>query len=405
MRPVLHGAWIAGVTAALLALGGCGGGGGGGGGGTAAPPQNTQLVVVDPGPANTVNLLFTSVTLCTPGDTGRCQTIDHILVDTGSTGLRIISSLLNATLASLPAQTDATGNAIVECVQFLDGFSWGPVKLADVWVAGEKASSVPIQVIGDPAYPAIPSACANTGPPENTVADFGANGVIGLGVFLQDCGLACATSASVGLYYVCPTSSTCRAATVPTSKQVQNPAAMFPSDNNGVIIDLPAISASGAATATGSLIFGVGTQSNNGLGAATVVPVDPDTGNVVTVYNGRTYADSFFDSGSSVLFFGTTAFPVCRGVAAGLYCPASTQTLSAIVRGTNNVSSTVTFSVANADALFAANPLFTAFGNLAAPNPYSTGFDWGLPFHFGRRVYTVFEGRTSPGGAGPYVAY
>ncbi len=35
----------------------------------------------------------------------------------------------------------------------------------------------------------------------------------------------------------------------------------------------------------------------------------------------------------------------------------------------------------------------------------SPAFDWGLPFHLGRRVYTVFEARSTPFGSGPFVAF
>jgi hypothetical protein len=406
--PAFRGASVVALCATLLALGGCGGGGGGGGGssggGPAQPIQNTQPVIVDAGPADTVNLLFTSVTICAPGSSS-CQTIDHIQVDTGSSGLRILASALNSAALSLPAQTDAAGAPVVECIQFVDGYSWGPVKLADVRIAGESAGAVPIQVIGDPAYPRVPANCSSSGPPENTVATFGANGILGVGNFLQDCGAACVSSTSYGLYYACPGSATCQPTTLALAKQVPNPAAMFGSDNNGVIIDLPALPPSGAATASGSLIFGIGTQSDNALGTATVIPVDPQTGNVVTVYNGVSYTDSFFDSGSSALFFGTSLFPICTGAASGLYCPPSVQTLSAAVHGVNGVAITVTFSITNADTLFSSNPSFTAFNDFAAPSSDSTSFDWGLPFFYGRRVYTAFEGRSTSGGTGPYVAF
>ena len=47
---------------------------------------------------------------------------------------------------------------------------------------------------------------------------------------------------------------------------------MFATDNNGVIIELPSISASGASNPSGGLlVFGIGTQSNNGLASATQV--------------------------------------------------------------------------------------------------------------------------------------
>lgn len=403
------GAGIA-LLASLALLDGCGGGGGGGsggggsGGGGVPPVANTHPVVVEQGPAAYVNVLFTAVTICVPGDATRCQTIDQVQVDTGSSGLRILSSVLGPSLA-LPQQTDAAGNALVQCMQFVDGFSWGPVKAADVRIAGESAAGVAIQVIGDPRFPDIPTSCSNTGPPENTVADFGANGILGVSSFLQDCGSACAATASIGLYYACPATGACQPITVPEERQVPNPAARFATDNNGVIIDLPQISPSGAAKVAGTLVFGIGTQSNNGLGNATVVPLDARTGNVVTVYNGRTYVNSYFDSGSSAIFFERNAFPVCGGSGAGLYCPPVTQSAAAIVRGTDGTSTGVTFSVANADLLFSANPDFWAFNNLAAPSEDTRTFDWGLPFFYGRRVYTAFEQRSTPAGPGPYVAY
>lgn len=53
------------------------------------------------------------------------------------------------------------------------------------------------------------------------------------------------------------------------SQQVQNPVALFVTDNNGVIIELPQVSAL-ATSVNGSLVFGIGTQSNNGVNGATV---------------------------------------------------------------------------------------------------------------------------------------
>jgi len=144
---------------------------------------NFQSIVVNAGPANSYfNCAFTTVTVCVPGQSS-CQTIDGVLVDTGSTGLRVLASKLTL---SLPQQTDSTGSPIAECAQFLDGLTWGPVQTADVKMAGEQASNVPIQVIGAPAFSSIPTACANTGVSEQTVDTLGANGVLGVAVFKQD---------------------------------------------------------------------------------------------------------------------------------------------------------------------------------------------------------------------------
>jgi hypothetical protein len=176
-------------------------------------------------------------------------------------------------------------------------------------------------VIGDATFPTIPAGCSNSGPPENTVPAFGANGLLGVGLFLQDCGAACAQFAIPGTYYSCSANG-CRATQVALNKQLQNPVALFSTDNNGVIVQLPAIPATGAATASGSLIFGIGTQSNNGLGNAAVLTVDPNTGHLGTTFNGQAYPNSFIDTGSSVLFFGTSTYPVCPGAAAGPLLPA-----------------------------------------------------------------------------------
>jgi hypothetical protein len=305
---------------------------------------------------------------------------------------------------SLPQQQDASGNPIVACAQFADGFSWGPVKTADLRVAGEQASSLPVQIIGDPAFTSIPSTCSSSGPPENTVTAFGANGLLGVGLFMQDCGSACAQFAVSGVYYTCPTSG-CQPTQVALAQQLQNPVGMFSTDNNGVLIQLPTLPATGAATATGSLIFGIGTQSNNSLGNATILGVDTNTGNIATVFSNVSYTNSYIDSGSSAIFFGSSLYPICTGAGAGFYCPSTIQTLSATLQGTNRATSTVSFSVGNGDQLFGTNSNFMAFSNIAVPNPDPAGFAWGLPFFFGRNVFTALEGKNTPGGLGPYFAF
>jgi Protein of unknown function (DUF3443) len=384
--------------AILLLATGCGGGGG-----NAALAPNVQAITVDPGPTSNVNLLFTTVTICAPG-TSNCQSIDHVLVDTGSTGLRIVSSLLSPSL-SLQQQT-ANGSPVVECGQFADGFTWGPVKLADVKMSGEQAGSVPIQVIGDPAFSMIPPTCSGIGAAENSVQTLGANGLLGVGVFQQDCGSACAQGVVPGTYYICP-STGCQPTQANLTQQLQNPVGMFSVDNNGVIIALPSVPATGSVSVSGFMIFGIGTQGNNGLGGAQVMPVDPTTGNFTTLFNQSTYGNSFIDSGSNALFFADASIAPCStsSTAFGFDCPAATQNLTAINQGARGATSVVNFQVANADALFASNPGGFAFGNLAGTNSDATSFDWGLPFFFGRNVFTAIAGQNTPAGPGPYLAY
>jgi hypothetical protein len=369
------------------------------------PTQNTVPVVVNAGPAGDyANGLFASVTVCAPGSTSNCQTIGGILVDTGSSGLRMLSSAMSSSLvAALPQQT-SNGNPVIECAQFQDGFTWGPVQSADISMAGERASAVPIQVIGTPNAPAVPASCSSAGPPEDTLAALGANGVLGVGVFRQDCGPGCAVSGSSnpGFYYACP-SSGCQIIAEGINQQLQNPVWLFTGDNNGVVIALPSISAPGAATVSGTMIFGIGTQSNNALGSATVQTTTGD-GSFTVSFQNKPYTESFIDSGTNGIFFldaATTGLPLCPD-SKDFYCPASPQTLNATNVGANNTNKAISFSITNADT-FLNNPMLFASPTLGGPNPGS--FDWGLPFFFGKTIFTAIEGQNSPGGFGPYWAY
>jgi hypothetical protein len=183
---------------------------------------------------------------------------------------------------------------------------------------------------------------------------------------------------------------------------VGNPVAAFTQDNNGTVVQLPAIGANGAAGITGTLIFGIGTQANNALGSASIYTLN-NSGNVSALYQGQVM-QAFFDSGSNGLFFDDSTIPACSR-SKGFDCPLSTLSRSVTNTGLNGRSSIVSFNVANADALFQANPNNTAFNNLAGGAAFASFFDWGLPFFFGRSVYTALEGVSAGGTTGPYVAY
>ena len=387
------------------------------GGGSSKPPNtivtagsNVQPVNLNSGiNGNYANGIFTTVTVCVPG-TSTCQTINNILVDTGSIGLRLLSSSAGGQFnLTLTTENDPSNNPIAECTQFIDGsFLWGPVRIADIKISGETATSVPINVFGDPALSSIPGSCSSngTGTNDNNLAAFGANGVLGLNVFAQDCGNFCVSGMMPpsGIYYSCPNSG-CVSAFVPLNQQVMNPVPLFATDHNGYIIELPSISSSGAVSTTGSIVFGIGTQSNNAMSGVTVFPLDSQ-GLFTSTYKGTGYHFSFLDTGSNGYFFldtTATGIPTCADLMNQFYCPSSTTMITATNQSTVNpsIGKNVTFSVANTDSLFN-SPNFL-FNNLAGPNPSS--FDWGLPFYYGRNVFEAIEGQTTSGGNGPFVAY
>jgi len=389
----------------------CGGGGGGGGGATTTPPPppppvNTTSVIVDQGPSTgsgSVNTLFTSVTVCVPGSTTNCQTIDHIQVDSGSYGLRLLAPVLKLTL---PVETLSNGNSLVECTQFVDGYSWGPVASADLTIAGETAKSLPVQVIGDSRFTTVPSTCSGTGTQEDTVATFGANGILGVGPFELDCG-DCDTVVH-NIYYACATAASCVETLVPTAMQVPNPVTRFAADNNGIIIDLPAVAPAGAVTLSGQLIFGIDTQSNNQSGIQTVLTLDGNAELVMT-FNGRTLANSFIDSGSNGIYFADSSISLCTTAGfTTFYCPSNPLNLGLSIQGANGVMvNNLVFTVGNAVTMVNSNPTFNVLPELAGTLPAGNAgtFDYGLAFFYGKRVAVAVEGNKTSVGTGPYIAF
>jgi len=408
------GQWLRrGMFAIALALAACGGGGdngngasnaagagsaGGSANGNPSQPQslaaNAVPVTVAHGVAGAPNVPTVSVTVCAPG-TSTCQTIDNIQVDTGSFGLRLVSSALSPSLAAaLPVSTVA-GGPLAECAEFADSTMWGSVRTADVKLAGETASAIPVQVVGD-LPSSIPQACQNLGTSVSTPDTVGANGLLGIGVAPADCPWC---SASSTMYYACTNGANCVPTAVGASQQVANPVARFASDNNGVILQLPAVGATGAPTVTGTLTFGVGTQPNNAFSASQKLATS-SYGDVVATFNGA-QTGAVLDSGSNAMFFNDGSIPVCSAYTY-FYCPSSTVSLGATLTGMDGASSAnVSFDVANATTLFNTGNL--AFDNLAGPSG-SPGLDLGLPFFYGRTVFYGYDQRAA-GGPAPYVGF
>lgn len=408
--------WVL-AFALALALAGCGGGGSE----RLAPvrvglPQsaaslsdsNVALVEVGPGLLNRANMAFVSITVCVPGS-ARCVQVDHMLLDTASTGVRIFSSALAG--LDLPKQTSSGADTVYQCARFLTTRALGTVHLADVRIGGEQALVLPIQRM-DTSYPLAADSPCNGMPlmaPRDDVAHklqgLGANGILGVGPLATD----------GEHYFSCERlAPDCALPTLGVDRQVANPVGRFATNNNGMVVQLPRIPAAGANTVQGYLVFGVNTQSNNQWGAAKVVAMNANGPYFTTTYQGRSFAKSLMDSGSNSVLFDDAALAGCP-VHTEFYCPPSTVLLTAGIATVDGLAQTIAYSVANTDALFV-DAVFSgnyAFDNLAAPlsqpprsdnpGPY---FVWGLPFFFGRSVYTVMEGAPAGNGLrGPLHAF
>ena len=403
--------------------------------GTGSSGSNVMAISVNGGP--TVgqpdggvypNGAFASATICAPGSTTNCVTVNGLLVDTGSTGLRVLQSAVAS--LNLPTVNASNGSAAYDCVSFVDdSFLWGPVAQADVTLGGETAAKLPLQIISTSTD--VPTSCSNGSTMnENTLDSLGANGLLGVGTEPTDCFYGGENYCSPGVlssppspaYYTCSGSS-CSPAFIAASDQVANPVVLFPADNNGVIVELPSVSGS-APTVSGSLVFGIGTESNNELpSSATIFTLTCD--DFTTTFGGQTYGitnpttcagpGSFIDSGSNGLYFpNATNIPVCpSNSAAGdlseFYCPTSTDNLSATQLGASGTSKAASFSVQNAETLFTSSSTDSdaAMSGLAGINPSGYGFDWGLPFFYGINLYSSIDGQAMPSGtpAAPWWAH
>jgi hypothetical protein len=360
---------------------------------------------------------YISVKICAPNSTTNCQIVDHVLLDTGSTGLRIASSALLPNL-----QPGATGLPLVagsnsavtlaECETYVDSYVYGPLVNVDVYIAGESAKNTTMQVFGSSGF-VVPPGCSSVGGTEtNTVQTFGANGLMGVNLDTLD----------AALFFDCQSASV--GSCVPNSAYAGMPniVTKFASDNNGVVISLPAIDASGATNVvSGTLLFGVSTQTNN-------TPVWP-TLTLITVNNtdnynfgsfsaqiGGNWYSAYLDSGTEQIYFndtGDAGLVPCStdavSIYAGLYCPTGAQSLSFNVTdyGSKSILGILPVSIVNPANL---NSNAIAYNNLGGPISSSSTLDQeialGLATFFGHTNYFLFNGYTVPStGFFPPVSY
>ena len=395
---------------------------------------NNMPVFIDRGPENIfsmaqANILYATVKVCEPG-TDKCLDIDHVQVDTGSVGLRVLASKVKQ-LNLPPVVLSSNGDSGIatyshECYPFVIGGLWGPNKIADVVLGKQTATVLPIQLIQDDpaASPTVPSNCSDAanGAILSSASALGSNGILGIGSVKLDCGQICLSgdySNSYVQYYSCPAdvanSQDCRSAAVPSNFQVFNPIAALPAHNNGVVLVLPLVTGLGASKVNGELIFGINTSQNNALpSTASRVQLGVDWQNnfssylsVSTNYKGTQIANSYLDTGTNALFFADSAIANCWQ--STWFCPTTTLHLSAVMSDGDHPSDnkvTVNFDIGNAEAYFStSNSAFPLLGGTyQSPSSNALSFSWGLPFFYGRRTFLSIW-QQSGAENGPWYAF
>lgn len=357
-------------------------------------PNSVPLTVRTPRAG--FNRLTVSVTLCVPG-TSRCTTIDDVMIDTGSTGLRIEASALPASFR-LPPFLGAGGAPLAECLRFVHDTAWGPLVRADVHLGGLVAANLPLQVIAD-GPSAQPQSC-----PRSQVQPT-SNGTLGVGPHLTDCQGACAQVATApGVFAKLQDGWVPVAGTIAPAYRVPNPIARLPGHDNGLVIDLSTPQGDDAGNVTGTLMLGVGTAANNGLDASPIVTIDA-RGYFTTLYGGTAYPESYLDSGTMTYVLDDDRLPRCER-APWAFCARPSRTLAATMVGADGRHIAVPFAVGDYDAARAAHVGAVDDAAIAGDRVSKT-FVWGAPFFLGRRVAIVMDGKRVPGASdvGPFFSF
>lgn len=380
-------------------------------------PSNSNLIVnITPNGregqlCGNINIPCVSVTICSPTNPTSCQTIDNVLIDSGSVGLRIFKSILNSSLV-LPLES-AGNSTIANCVGYGDlSANWGPLAIANITLSNESTTqSIPIQLI-DSSYANGGSKCLNSFNNtrssfhlENSPEEFGFNGILGVAPIIYD---------NITGYFSC-TDSLCLDETEiiheVTSLLMTNPIAFLPeSYGSGITFKLPTLDNNGATNVVGYAIFGVGSNNDNifesGINIYHIYTDGSSNCNYylficmpTTLLTNTTIQYGFLDTGSNFFSFNDDNISNTDG----FYTPNSMRTLYASNTSENGEVITTSFNIANIYNLFN-NTNNTAFNNNGA-NGFDGFLDYGLPFFFGKTVYICFQDKTCNGIPGPYWAF
>ncbi|CAJ5476421.1 DUF3443 family protein [Burkholderia pseudomallei] len=322
-------------------------------------------------PTYNSNIPYIDVQICVPG-TSQCVRVDHVQVDSGSTGLRIMKSALNG--LTLPLQANTSGAQISECMAYATSEVWGPVARSDVYVGGEFGGNQTLQVIDDSDSASVPASCSSQGALTDTTSSFGGKGIIGINQLFSD----------GGSYYACTGTGCSQLDSSPVT--VTNPVAGFAQDNNGVSIQIQPISDLGATSASGQLIFGINTASNNRIAGAAILYTDKNGD--LSVNTGTRTMPGFIDSGTASYFFPDDgSIPICSDNR-NWYCPPSPISVNVdVIAGDASVDRPSSYRLSSYDSISADMEVAPTGESGSVFNDGASWYVLGLPFYINRRVY------------------
>lgn len=330
-----------------------------------------------------INIPTVSLVVCLPGNASLCRRIDHILLDTGSSGLRIFRNVLPFD----PPPLSWEGRSVYECLPFGTANLWGQLGAIDVRLGREPfLRSLPVQIMGRNPVRSLqhilPPTCAQKVPdrPEETFAGF--NGILGIAPQRYD----------FGFDYLCEKSH-CSLWAPSVPFQVPNPVMLLPEDNNGVVLSFPRTPSNGNGPISGELRFGIWTQADNRIPSASTTYFLDGTGSLRAL-SGLSRIPVRIDSGTNFSLMPSSywRFPSCPQPISSFACPPEPTVFPLLIQGDSGPSmGLVALSVRDARVILEKNSsVLPGILYKGKDSPFPM-IELGLPFFLGRTIYVQYS--------------
>jgi hypothetical protein len=362
------------------------------GAGAAAAADNIVPIEVRQLHDGMFNLAYVDVTVCNA--VPQCRTVPNVVVDTGSSGLRLHREALDG--LQLEPVRDGIGRRLGNAAHFASGGLWGTLHAAQLRIGQvETTRAIPIQLFDAPS------------PLERLPASYDddararfirmGNGVLGMSPRRHDPQRYFALS-RWGPKALLPAWTQVY---VDASRQVVNPIIHFPEPyHNGSVISLPEVDrGAGQKTAQGWLGFGVGQPTESLFPAAARVMAHEldEQGKFAAMLGGRR-VDLVVDSGSNVLMLDLEPLGLPRHERFKRFYDTAPLTPLPLAFGANEIELARPLCIGPAANMnkaledgYAVLPML-AIAPIAADAPNVLG----LPFFFGRTVATGLQGAGNP---------
>lgn len=388
------------------------------------------------------NIPQISLTICVPG-TSTCQTIDHILVDTGSTGLFLFSKqtqgVLDLAATPLPQAKDSNGNLLYDCMAYGGNSNAGGTYIADVYLNGSHyATQQTIGVFGTVENQAS-QLCSFNKNANQTINDYvlsnpqtqqvglGFNGILGVGALKPS--IDDSSTLSCNSQFQCTPFNWYNGTNL---HGYSNILAQLNNDSNGfgLSIPSPSINVNGGFNGQalqGQLILGINTQTDNQVSVAQKIMTLIQPSSLTVIPSGflnasleQSTAQVLVDSGTNGILISSTFASYFAGLGitptqpsnaiSALQVASSTQqqTFSLTLTDAAQNTSTQSLSLTTNTVI---NPLWQSgvipdFGFFFTNSNTAQNIILGIPFFMGKTIWFLEAGGTNPSsneqGAGIY---